>query len=345
MKRSIVYIAFLLLTRTLLAQPSAQSGPPVKIKVSVDSQKIVIGQPIQLMVEAFVPGGTHLTWPAIDSLPHFEWLEKGTLDSVVKPDERYYRQRFVITSFDSGAWAIPRLSFISGKKKYFSDSVRIVVNYSPFDPNKDYHDIKDIIDIPNPYAKYIPWGVAAVTLIALGLVIWLVRKKKLLRRGVTAVPVVQLTPYEEAIRQLEELYKQGAGEDGKVKIYYTRLNDILRMFVLRRLGIASLAETNEELIGQIKRLPLTSGQFEELAETLRMADFVKFAKYVPAATDNERSYQVIRQSVDHLNEIRAVAEREEAARVASMARPAGSGGEGGRPGGQGPEEKKNLDKK
>ena len=57
-----------------------------------------------------------------------------------------------------------------------------------------------------------------------------------------------------------------------------------------------------------------------------MADFVKFAKYVPAATDNERSYQVIRQSVDHLNEIRAAAEREEIARVAA-------------------EEKKNLDKK
>src|SRR5882672_2150914 len=176
MKRSIAYIAcaifILLLSRTLSAQP----GPPIKIKVSVDSQRIVIGQPVQLMVEAFVPGNTPLTWPIIDSFPHFEWLEKGKLDSVVKPDERYYRQSFVITSFDSGSWAIPRLHFISGKKTYFSDSVRIAVNYSRFDPNQDFHDIKDIIDIPNPYAKWIPWGVAAVTLIALALVIWLVGK-------------------------------------------------------------------------------------------------------------------------------------------------------------------------
>src|SRR5580765_5033759 len=116
MKRSLVYIVFLLLSRTVSAQPAS----PVKIKVSVDSQKIVIGQPIQLMVEAYVPGNKHLTWPAIDSLPHFEWLEKGTLDSVVKPEEKYYRQQFVITSFDSGYWAIPRLPFVVGNKKYFS---------------------------------------------------------------------------------------------------------------------------------------------------------------------------------------------------------------------------------
>ena len=63
-------------------------------------------------------------------------------------------------------------------------------------------------------------------------------------------------------------------------------------------------------------------------------------------------YQVIRQSVDHLNEIRAAAEREEAARVAaaSVARPAvpagqGAGDQGMRTGGQGAEEKKNLEKK
>lgn len=341
MKRSIVYIGFLLLSRTLFAQPSTHPGPSVKLKISVDSQKIVIGQPLQLMVEAFVPGGTPLTWPAIDSLPHFEWLEKGTLDSAIKPEERYYRQRFVITSFDSGSWAIPRLPFFLGKKKYFSDSVRIAVNYSPFDPNQDFHDIKDIIDIPNPYAKWIPWGVAALTLITLVLVIWLVLKKKLLRRAIAAAPVARLSPYEEAIRQLEELHKQGVGEDGQVKMYYTSLNDILRLFVLRRLGIASLAETNEELIGQIKRLPLTGSQFDELAETLRMADFVKFAKYQPAATDNERSYQVIRQSVDHLNEIRAAEEREEIVRAAAArARTTPAGTEGARG-----EEKKNLEKK
>ena len=305
MKRSTIHILILLLSLTVAAQPHGghhSNGPAIKVKVSLDRQEIIIGQPVHMLVEAFVPGSVPLTWPALDSLPHFEWLEKGGLDSIRKTDEQYYRQYFTITSFDSGAWAIPQLPFYSGNKKYLSDTVMLRVNYSKFDPKQDYHDIKDIIDIPNPYAKWIPWGVGAVTLIALALVVWLVTRKKLLQRTVEA-PLVILTPYEEAIRQLEELHKQGAGVDGQIKIYYTRLNDILRLFVLRRLGIASMAETNEELIGQIRRLPLTARQFDELAETLHMADFVKFAKYQPGAEDNERSYQVIRQSVDHLNEI------------------------------------------
>lgn len=301
----------LLLSRTVSAQPHGgrhHDGPVVKVKVSLDKQEILIGQPVHLLVEAFVPGNTPLVWPPLDSIPHFEWLEKGQLDSVIKPDEKYYRQYFTITSFDSGSQVIPRLPFVSGNKKFFSDSVKLTVNYSKFDPNQDFHDIKDIIDIPNPYAKWVPWCVGAVTLIALVLVVWLMRKKKLLQRMVVSVPAIILTPYEEAIRQLEELHRQGAGADGQIKTYYTRLNDILRLFVLRKLGIASMAETNEELIGQIRRLPLTPQQFDELAETLRMADFVKFAKYQPGATDNEHSYEVIRQSVDHLN---AIGEKEE----------------------------------
>src|SRR5882762_6560486 len=171
MKRSIAYIycaiVFLLLPRTLSAQQGGHhhkaDGPAVKVKVTVDKQQILIGQPIQLMLEAFVPAGVPLTWPVLDTLPHFEWMEKGQMDSVIKPDERYYRQYFTITSFDSGSWAIPRLPFVSGKKLYFSDSVRIAVGYSKFDPNQDFHDIKDIIDIPNPYAKWIPWVVGAIT--------------------------------------------------------------------------------------------------------------------------------------------------------------------------------------
>jgi len=278
------------------------NGPAIKVKVSLDKQKIIIGQPVHMLVEAFVPGNAPLVWPPMDSIPHFEWVEKGKLDSVNKTDEQYYRQYFTITSFDSGVWVIPQLSFYSGNRKYLSDTVMLRVDYSRFDPNQDYHDIKDIIDVPNPYAKWIPWVVGALTLIALALVVWLVRKKKLLKQTVAA-PLVILSPYEEAVRQLEELHKQGPGVDGQIKIYYTRLNDILRLFVLRRLSIASMAETNEELIGQLRRLSLTRPQFDALAETLRMTDFVKFAKYQPGAEDNERSYQVIRGSVDLLDEI------------------------------------------
>jgi len=256
----------LFLARPLSAQPPAPSHgrhpghvvstqPPIVVRATVDKQKILIGQPIQLMLEATVPGNAPISWPLLDSLPHFEWMEKGKVDSVSKPDGRYYRQYLTVTSFDSGAWAIPQLPFLAGNKKYFTDSVRVEVGYTKFDASKDYHDIKDIIDVPNPFAKWIGWIVAAVTLLSLALVIWLVRKKKLLKLF-SAVELPRRSPYEEAIEQLEQLEKQRLPESGSVKAYYTRLNDILRLFISRKLGIASLSETNEELIGQLRPLRL-----------------------------------------------------------------------------------------
>jgi len=295
------------------------SQPPILIKATVDKQQILIGQPIQLMLEATVPnstaapGGTGsaspgssmgpvLTWPALDSLPHFEWVEKHPVDSVVHPDGLYYRQYLTVTSFDSGSWSIPRLPFSAGNKKYFSDSIRIEVGYTKIDPNKDYHDIKDIIDIPNPYAKWIVWIVVVVTIGALVLVIWLVRKKKIWKL-LSGVAAPRLSPYEEAIRQLEELERQHLPENGSVKAYYTQLSDIFRLYLFRRMGISSLAETSEELIGQIRRLPVSGEQFSGMAELLRMSDFVKFAKYQPGLSDSEHHFQVIRHSIDVLDKI------------------------------------------
>lgn len=281
---------------------SASAEPPAVVKATVDKQKILIGQPIQLMLEATVPGNAPLSWPSLDSLPHFEWMEKGKMDSAIKPDGRYYRQYLTVTSFDSGAWSIPRLPFIAGNKKYLTDSIRIEVGYTPFDPKKDYHDIKDIVDIPNPFAKWIGWIVAGVTLLSLALVVWLVRKKKLLKK-LMIKELPRLNPYEEAMEQLEQLDNQHLPENGSVKMYYTRLNDILRLFVFRRLDIASLSETNEELIGQLKPLPVPPAEFEELAATLRRSDFVKFAKYQPVISDSEYDFRVIRNAIDSLNNI------------------------------------------
>ena len=301
---------------------TAASQPPILIKATVDKQQILIGQPIQLMLEVTVPNPTAapggpgsalpgsasvsslsaLVWPALDSLPHFEWVEKHPVDSVVHPDSRYYRQYLTVTSFDSGSWSIPRLPFSAGNKKYFSDSIRIEVGYTRIDPNKDYHDIKDIIDIPNPYAKWIVWVVAVVTIGALVLVVWLVRKKKIWK-VLGGVMAPRLSPYEEAIRQLEELERQHLPENGSVKAYYTQLSDIFRLYLFRRMGISSLAETSEELIGQIRRLPVSGEQFSDMAEMLRMSDFVKFAKYQPGLSDSEHHFQVIRHSIDVLDKI------------------------------------------
>jgi hypothetical protein len=331
-----LFFLFLLLTgRGLWAQstrvPSSKAQAP-QVHATVDRTKILIGEPIQLMLEATVTGNAPLTWPSLDSLPHFEFVEKGPVDSTVRSGDRYYRQYLTVTSFDSGYHALPRLLFIVGNKRAFTDSVRVEVDFSKFDPKQDYHDIRDIIDVPNPYVKWIAWVVGAVTLVSLLLLIWLVGKRRLLLKGegVSEPGRPLLSPYEQAVRQLDELALQKAWENGPVKTYYTQLNDILRLYVLRRLGIATLAETNEELIRGLRRVGLSDQAYSSLAETLRMSDFVKFAKYVPGPIDNEHHFRVIRSAVEDMERIGKDRDAEQArAILAAAAASGGSGAAGG----------------
>jgi hypothetical protein len=307
--RSYIIVSFLCWPVILLhaqQKHNAPSPPPATIKATVDKQKIVIGEPLHLKLEVSVPDSVPFAWPGLDSLPHFDWLDKGKIDTIVRPGERSYAQYLTLTSFDSGSWAIPRLPFLVGNKKAFSDSIRISVDYSKTDPSKDFHDIKDIIDIPNPFARWLGWLVAAATLLSAALVFWLIRKKKLLKKLMSLRATPPLSPYEEAIKHLDELQRQHLPDTGAMKAYYSRVEEILRVYLSRRLDISSFAETSEELIGQLRRLRLPSEIFDGLAEALRMSDFVKFAKYQPGIADSDQYYRAVRAAIESLEQRVAV---------------------------------------
>ena len=292
---------------------SPSSAPPASIQATVDKEKIVIGEPFHLRLEVTVPDNIPFAWPGLDSIPHFDWLDKGKIDTTVRPGERTYQQYLTITSFDSGTWAIPRLPFLAGGKKVFSDSIRVTVDYTKIDPSKDFHDIKDIIDVPNPFARWIGWIVAGVTLLSAVLVFWLIRKKKLLRVLVPLRKAPRLSPYEEAIQQLEELERQRLPDTGAMKVFYSRIGEILRVYLQRRLKIESFAETSEELIGQLRRLRLPENVFDGLAEALRMSDFVKFAKYQPGVSDSSQHFRAVRAAIETLEQRQKEEELKEAA--------------------------------
>ncbi|MDR3716303.1 MAG: hypothetical protein P4L51_26155 [Puia sp.] len=286
----------------LVQTTGAQAQNAVSVRAGIDRQRILVGQPVQLTLEATIPAGTPFTWYPLDSIPHFELVDRGAVDSVTTPEGMVYRQKVHLTSFDSGRLFIPALPLVIGNTQYLTDSLPVDVSFSKFDPNQDYHDIKDIMDVENPYAKWIPWIVAVTTLLSVGLVVWLVRRKKARRQQPVAPPVI-LSPYEEALKMLEELRQQRLPESGQVKAYYTGLNDILRKFIQRRLNITTLEKTNEELIARLMGLSLSGEQFARLSEALRISDAVKFAKYLPDEQDNQRNFAIIHSSVELLNEV------------------------------------------
>ena len=233
MRRTKLYTACLFVL--LLCAEFSFAQPAVSVNASVDKSEILIGQRIRLSLDVKISLGFNPSWFPLDSISHFEFVEKGKIDSVITENDKTYHQDIIITSFDSGTQVIPRLPVIIGGKNFLTDSIPITVKLTPLDPKQDYHDIKDIIDVQNPYSKYIVWSIVAITIISILLVInFITRKPKAEAKG--EQPVSRLTAYDEAIKSLEELKKQQLPEKGQVKLYYSRLNDILRLFVFAEIA-------------------------------------------------------------------------------------------------------------
>ena len=159
----------------------------------------------------------------------------------------------------------------------------------------------DVKNHPLAGLYYLGWWLSGYDSIRGGLRHFITRKKASGEKIKKIIP--QLSPYEEAIKSMQELKQQNLPANGQVKLYYTTLNDILRQFVMRKLQIASMVKTNEELIILMRELKMSPYEFSQLAQSLRMSDFVKFAKYLPDQSANEQNFSIILSSVELLNKI------------------------------------------
>jgi hypothetical protein len=176
----------------------------------------------------------------------------------------------------------------------------VSVAFSNFDPQQDYHDIKDILEVENPATKYINWVLAGVTLLALLAFIYFLRKSKIVAPRISKEASRQ-DALEEAILSLQELEKENLPQKGEIKLYYTRLNDIMRKFVARKSGLRTMEKTSEEVLLHLKESNFPHEALLSLGQTLKMGDAVKFAKYIPEQVDNERNFQTTKSSVELIN--------------------------------------------
>jgi hypothetical protein len=269
----------------------------VRVKATANRDRILIGEPVILQFEAEFPPTEEISWFTLDSIPHFDIIEKGKMDTLKGLSGKLYKQLISVTSFDSGTWVIPRYSIRIGENNYLTDSIKIDIIYSPADPSQPYHDIKDIIDVPAFDSLYINYFIVVLTLVAIAALIYLLRKKRQAAPAVVVQKGPVLTPYEKARTSLEALKLSGIEGKGQIKQYYIQLNDILRNYFRDLQLVTSPDCTNDQLIMRVKPL-LEKEPLVELAQALRLADAVKFAKYLPSKEENEQVFTGISNSID-----------------------------------------------
>lgn len=280
------FLIFLMILFFAMPPLLAQQKPA--IQTSVDKNKILIGEPLVLTVETYFPPGAVIKKASAGSIPHFEQLDSPVIDTIRKGEGFAVRHIYKLTSFDSGHWVVPSFSLSKSVK---SDTIGIDVLFSEFDPNQDYHDIKDIIEVES-IKKQTPWWwyVAGGLLVLCLTGFYLLRKRKPL---VSIKPVPVVSPYEETMEQLGKLSAKKIG----AKEFHSSLTDIFRLYIFRKKGILSLQKTTDDLVVQLKGLGIDKENFEKLSQSLRLSDFVKFAKYDSSAEDDSQCLLIIKSII------------------------------------------------
>lgn len=286
--RTISFFLLLFCCSRMAAQES------ILISTTIEKNKILIGEQVRLTVEAIIPANEPIRFISIDSILHFEVLHRQ-IDTINTSTGTTIKGIYTITSFDSGHWVIP--SFLL-TDKVMTDTIPVDVIFSDFNPQQEYHDVKDILEVEVKEKDQWWWYLAAGGFVLLLLLVWLLLRRK------KPVPVVKqevaADPYKEAIAQLALLQKNRPGE----KEFYSRLTDIFRLYIYRRKGILSLQKTTDDLVVQLRNLEMNKEQFNQLSQSLRLSDFVKFAKYIPSEDDNRKVFDTIKNSIEEIERVK-----------------------------------------
>lgn len=292
MIRSLYYKPWLILLSLLsIMEGMAQNG--AVIKAAVDKSKILIGEPMVLTVEVKFPQGTAVQFPVIDSIAHFEISKTAPLDSATDNGTVTLKGVYTITSFDSGRWMIPPFYLTKNVK---TDSIPVDVVFSDFNPNQDYHDIKDIIEV-TPSKKQNWWWYAAGGLLLLIVILYFLLRKK---KPITEIQVKTIAdPYKTAMTSLDQL----AHSKPAAKEYYSSLVDIFKLYVFQKKGILSLQKTTDDLVLQLKDIGLDKTKFDKLSQSLRLSDFVKFARFIPGTEDDKIVFETIKESIGDIEKL------------------------------------------
>lgn len=291
-----LFILLFLANIAVLAQES-----PYSVKTKLSNDFVLIGDRVELTISVLVPESSKVSFPTLsDSLMKgVELVKKPVLETVKLKDKKNEQiLKLLITSFDSGAYQLPeyKIAITDGGKTdtILSKSLLLTVNSIPRDKEvKDIKDIKPPIEEPITIKEVAPFAFGGLLLAALIflLIIYLKRRKENRPFGFLQKPVEP--PHVIALRELEKIQQEKLYASENHKYYYTRLIDVLRVYIEGRYEVNAMEQTTDEILFGLKQVGFpVDEQYHKLQETLTLADLVKFAKFTPMVSDNENCLKV-----------------------------------------------------
>ncbi|MDR1591352.1 MAG: cell wall anchor protein [Prevotellaceae bacterium] len=271
------------------------SAQTFSVQASIDSIIIYIGEQTKLSFEVIQPRDAVVTMPTFDRelQSGLEALE-SVMDTVLLDDNRQkVRQTLTLTSFDSALYYIPPYAFVLSNDTVFSNSLSLKVVTVHVDTTQfAIADIKPVVRPPFNWKFFFSLlGLMALAGAIISIVVWwLIRLWKKPKVAETVVkPVIRRSPTEVALEALENLREEKPWQNGRVKIYYTLLTDVLRTYIEGRYAMPTFERTSTEILESLSFLKNEQADAcRQLQQIFKISDLVKFAKMQPELNDHLR---------------------------------------------------------
>ncbi len=312
-------ILFFLATFTLLLSSQEtlsaqqQNQDEISVKAFFTKDSIMIGDQLFLRVIVDKDIMTATEFPNFEGGfgEVIEILGAGGVDTLSSEGRRVSLKRdYLVTSFDAGSYNIGKFPILRMDKNivdtiFSQDSIYLHVNTFLIDSTK--HKIVDItapIDTPltfNEIKDLVFIGLLGLLLLAGAIYAYIQWRKR--KAEFVAQQKINTAPHIWAKEELEKIYSLKLWDEGKHKIYYSGLSDVLRQYLERRYNFTALEMTTDEIMQDIATTGISQKQTAELSEILSLSDLVKFAKLAPSPTDCQQSYE---QAIEFIERTQAI---------------------------------------
>ena len=265
----------------------------IRANATIDTNNVLIGDQIKLKLEVTASEKLNITWSQIpDTLGSIEIISKSAIDTIKESNKFVLRQNLVLTSFDSGNFVFPQVTFMYQKKgtndlsPVQSDSLILRFRTVAVDTSKAFKDIKPPLEEPVTFDEYIVYilvALGAISLAFAGYFLW----KKYKRKGQPKLDYdPRIPPYVLALESLKQLDAEKLWQKNQVKLYYIRLTEVVRLYLERQFKIPALEMVSHEITDALKSLNINSNAIELLDSVFSISDLVKFAKLSPIPDQN-----------------------------------------------------------
>ena len=295
----VVGFAFIGINSAIASAPS--------IKVSLDSAYLLMGKttplPVELVNDASTSGQLLIPKDSVcDKVEVLRILDADTSD--LGSGRQEIKLDILLQSFDSGMYRLNPIKYVEGGETISSNQPVLKVLPVSIDTLQTIHDYADVADIDRSFIDYLPdfvvdyglWILAIIVVLGIAAyVIYFVTKKKTPFAFAQPKPV---PPYEKALQELNQLRSEKLCEQGRERDFYTRLTDILRIYLQGRFGINAMEMTSTQIRNTLQSNEETRLSKRHMEQVLEIADFVKFAKVRPLPDDNVRAFNSAMQFIE-----------------------------------------------